>query len=64
MKLKKFLRKFVLNSKDIKISYFENNYYQIKDLSDVYTNHKELLDKKIHCLNLLDNDLYISIKND
>lgn len=63
MKLKKFLRKFVLNSKDIKISYFENNYYQIKDLNDVYTNHKELLDKKIHHLNLLDNNLYICIEN-
>lgn len=63
MKLKKFIKKFIPNYKGINISYFDDdNYYNIKDLYDFYTNHKELLKKKVKYIKVLDNELYISIK--
>lgn len=68
MKLKKFIKKFTTNYKDINnilVGYFDDDYYHyyhIKCLHDVYTNHKELLEKKVQHIKVLDNELYISIK--
>lgn len=66
MKLKKFIKKFIPNYKDIiniYVGYFDDDdYYNIKYLHVVYTNHKELLEKKVQHLKVLDNVMYISIK--
>ena len=62
MKLKKFIKKFNLKSRCTWVTYYDSDKYQVKELKDIYANHKEFLKRQVKHIDALGSDLYISIE--
>lgn len=61
MKLKKFIKKFNPKHKCTWVTYYDGDKYQVKDLKDIYANHKDLLKRQVKHMDALGSALYISI---